>query len=53
MRVGPWLLLMADAGTPEALMSVASEIRGADISSEDRDRLTVEYRTNLVRVNAA
>lgn len=53
VRVGPWLLLMADAGTPEALMSVASEIRGADISSEDRDRLTVEYRTNLVRVNAA
>lgn len=43
-RVGPWLLLMADAGSVEALAEIAAEIKQAEISSTDRDTLLKAFK---------
>lgn len=52
-KVDSWLGSMAQAEDEEALTVVASQIRGADISSEDRARLTSEYKGAQARIKAA
>ena len=44
---------MAQAADEEALTLVASQIRGADISADERAQLTSEYKAAQARIKAA
>lgn len=52
-NVEEWLLALLNAETEEALAEVASQIRGADISSRDRSQLTTGYKNAQARINAS
>lgn len=52
-NVETWLLSLLNAETEQALADVASEIRGADISSHDRSLLTQGYKKAQARINVS
>jgi recombination DNA repair RAD52 pathway protein len=52
VKVEVWLLALLNAESEEDLMAVASEIRGADISTKERALLTTGYKNAQVRIKA-
>ena len=50
--VGSWVGLLSQALDEEALTLVAAQIRGADISADERARLTGEYKAAQARIKA-
>lgn len=52
VKVEVWLLALLNAESEEDLMTVASEIRGADISTKDRALLTTGYKNAQARIKA-
>lgn len=51
-KVDSWVGLMSQALDEEALTLVAAQIRGADISADERARLTGEYKAAQARIKA-
>ncbi len=51
-KVEVWLLAFLNAESEEDLITVASEIRGADISTKDRALLTTGYKNAQARIKA-
>ena len=52
-KVESWIESMAQINDEEALMSLAHQLRGAEISSEDHARLTDQYKAAQARIKAA
>ena len=52
-KVAGWLQELSDADSEESLMSVASQIRGADISADERGQLTTAYKNVQLRVKVS
>ena len=52
-KVESWIESMAQINDEEALMSLAHQLRGAEISSEDHARLTNQYKAAQARIKAA